>query len=164
METFDIIIIALIAIAGIMGIFKGFINQFISIAALFLGTWCSFKFSSFLTEKVTGWLNPDIAQNTLHIIMFAVIFILVLILAHFIGKLLEGLINLTMLGWLNRILGFLFGALKAIIILGIAAYVVNYLNGMFKIIPQDLLDSSKGYGFLMKFTQDFFPFLHKIFS
>lgn len=164
METLDIIIIGLIAIAGIMGIFKGFINQFVSIAALLLGTWCAFKFSWFLTGKVTGWLNPDIAQNTLHIIMFIVVFILVLIVAHFIGKLLEGLINLTMLGWLNRILGFLFGALKAIIILGIAMYVINYLNGMFKFIPQEMLDSSKGYGLLIKFTQDFFPFLHKIFS
>ena len=164
METLDIIIIALVAIAAIMGIFKGFINQFVSIAAILLGTWCAFKFAGFLTLKVADWFNLDIAQNTLHIIMFIVIFILVLILAQIIGKVLEGLIKLSMLGWLNRILGLLFGALKAIIILGIVAYIVNYLNGTLKIIPQELLASSKGYAFLMHFTQDFFPFLHKIFS
>lgn len=164
MEILDIILLALVAVAGIIGIFKGFVNQITSIAALILGIWCASKFTGFMAGKVTGWLDLEISQNTLHIVMFIVIFIIVLILAHFLGKAIEGLIKLTMLGWLNRLLGFLFGAFKAIIILGIAAYATDYLNGMFKIIPEDLLASSKGYGFLMHFTQDFFPFLHKIFS
>ena len=164
MEILDIIILALVAVAGIIGIFKGFVNQITSIAALILGIWCASKFTGFLTGKVSGWFNLDIAQNTLHIITFIVIFIIVLILAHFLGKGIEGLIKLSLLGWLNRLLGFLFGAFKAIIILSIAVYAINYLNGMLNLIPNELLASSKGYGFLMHFTQNFFPFLHKIFS
>ncbi len=164
MEILDIIILAIIAGAGIWGIFKGFVNQITSIAALLLGTWCAFEFTGLVTEKVTGWFNLNIAQNTLHIILFIIIFIVVLILAHLAGKGIEGIVKLSMLGWLNRLLGFLFGAFKAIIILGIIIYAVNYLNSLVKIIPQDFINSSKGYGLLLHFTQDFFPFLHKIFS
>ena len=164
MEILDIIILAVIITAGIIGIFKGFINQITSIAALILGIWCTSKFTGSLTGKVSGWFNLEIAHNTLYIIMFIVIFIIVLILAHFLCKGVEKLIKLSMLEWLNRLLGFLFGAFKAIIILGIAVYAINYLNSTFKFIPLELLSSSTGYGFLTHFTQEFFPFLHKIFS
>ena len=164
MATLDIIIIAIVIAAAIWGLFKGFISQAVSIVALVLGIWCASRFTGFLTSKVNGWFNLDIAQNTLHIILFAVIFIVVVILAHFIGKGIESIVKLSLLGWINRLLGFLFGALKAIVILGIAVYAINYLNNTFNLIPREIFSNSKGYGFLLHFTKEFFPFLHNLFS
>lgn len=160
----DIVIFASIAAGAVFGIFKGFVRQIVSIAALVLGAWCAGKFTADLAAAIKGWFSLEIAQQTLHIIAFVIIFILVIILAHFIGRGIESIIKLSMLGWLNRILGFLFGALKAIIILSVAAYAVEYLNGMFKIIPQDILAKSEGYGFLTTFAHKFFPFLNNYFS
>lgn len=160
----DIIILVIIAASAVWGIFKGFVRQIVSIAALLLGVWCAFKFTAYLSAQAKELLSLSIAQNTLHIIMFVVIFILVMILAHFIGKGIEGIVKLSMLGWLNRLLGFLFGALKATIILSIAAYLINYLNNMFHIIPQDIFSGSRGYAFLEHFHRNIFPFLEKIFS
>ena len=160
----DIIIFVIIAASAIWGLFKGFVRQIVSIAALLLGVYCAFKFTAYLSAQVKELLSLSIAQNTLHIIMFVIIFIIVLILAHLIGKGIEGIIKLSMLGWLNRILGFLFGAIKASIILSIAVYVINYLNNLLHIIPQSVFDSSKGYTFLEQFSQQIFPYLQKIFS
>lgn len=160
----DIIILVIIAASAVWGIFKGFVRQIVSIAALLLGIWCAFKFTAYLSAQAKELLSLSIAQNTLHIIMFVVIFIIVMILAHFIGKGIEGIIKLSLLGWLNRLLGFLFGALKATIILSVAVYLINHLNNMFHLIPQGILDGSKGYAFLEHFHRNFFPFLEKIFS
>lgn len=160
----DIIILVIIAASAVWGIFKGFVRQIVSIAALLLGVWCAFKFTAYLSAQAKELLSLSIAQNTLHIIMFVVIFILVMILAHFIGKGIEGIVKLSMLGWLNRLLGFLFGALKATIILSIAAYLINYINNMLHIIPQDIFSGSRGYAFLEHFHRNIFPFLEKIFS
>jgi membrane protein required for colicin V production len=164
MATLDIIIIAIVLAAAIWGLFKGFISQAVSIVALVLGIWCACRFTGFLSSKVNGWFNLEIAQNTLHIILFAVILIVVVILAHFIGKGIESIVKLSLLGWVNRLLGLLFGALKAIVILGIAVSAINYLNSILNLIPQEVLNDSKGYGFLMHFTKEFFPFLHNLFS
>lgn len=160
----DIVIIVIIAASAVWGIFKGFVRQIVSIAALLLGIWCAFKFTAYLSAQAKELLSLSIAQNTLHIVMFVVIFIVVMILAHFLGKGIEGIIKLSMLGWLNRLLGFLFGALKATIVLGVAVYMVNYLNNLLHIIPESTFSGSKGYAFLEQFSQNIFPFLEKIFS
>ena len=164
MAVLDIIIITITVAAAIWGIFKGFISQIISILAIILGIWCASKFTGLLTAKAIGWFNLQIAQNTLNIISFAIIFIVVLILAHLLGKGIEKLVKLSLLGWVNRLLGLLFGALKAIIIMGIAVSAIEYLNGMFNFIPDSFLETSKGYAFLEHFSKEFFPFMHKLFS
>ncbi len=164
MEVLDIIIIAIILVAAIWGIFKGFVSQVISIAALVLGTLCASKFANLLTAKIIEWLKLEISQDTLKIIAFATIFILVVIIIQLIGKGIENLVKITTLGWVNRLLGLLFGALKAVIILGIAFSVINHLNGMFHLLPDDLFKDSKVCTLLENFTKDFFPFLNKLFS
>lgn len=160
----DIIIAIIIVAAAIWGTFKGFVKQILSIAGVLLGIWCGFRFSSWLTVEAKELLSLDIAQESLRIIAFAVIFIVVVILAHFIGKGIESIIKLSLLGWLNRLLGFVFGALKATIILSLAVYAINYINNIFHIIPKEILDGSKGYAFLEQFNRNIFPFLERIFS
>ncbi len=160
----DITILVIILATAVWGVFKGFVRQIVSIVSLLLGVWCAFKFSAWLSAEARELLSLTVAQNTLQIITFAVIFIIVVILTHFVGKGIEGIVKLTMLGWLNRLLGFLFGALKAIILLSIAAYLVNYLNSMLHIIPEDVFNGSKGYAFLEHFHRNIFPFLQKIFQ
>ena len=160
----DIIILLIIAASAIFGVFKGFVRQLVSIASLVLGIWCAGKFTGHLSTYIKDWLSLEMSQQTLHIILFIVIFILAVVIAHFLGKGVEGMIKLTMLGWLNRLLGFLFGAAKAIIILSVVVCAINWLNGTFHLIPEDFLAKSRGYALLADFAKEFFPFLQKYFS
>lgn len=164
MSTIDIIIAVIIVAAAIWGAFKGFVKQIISIVGLLLGIWCAFKFSAWLAAQTRELLSLTMAQDTLCIIAFAIIFLVVLILSNLIGKGIEKIIKLSMLGWINRLLGFLFGGVKATILLGLAVYVINYLNKMFNFIPKEVLAGSKGYAFLEQFNSNIFPFLERIFS
>ena len=160
----DIIILLIIAASAIFGVFKGFVRQLVSIASLVLGIWCAGKFTGYLSTYIKDWLSLEMSQQTLHIILFIVIFILAVVIAHFLGKGVEGMIKLTMLGWLNRLLGFLFGAAKAIIILSVVVCAINWINGTFHLIPEDFLAKSRGYALLADFAKEFFPFLQKYFS
>lgn len=160
----DIIILIIIVGSAIWGIFKGFVSQIVSLAALVLGVWCAFKFSGYLSAQVKEFLSISAAQSTLHIIMFIVILILVLIAGHFLGKALEGIIKLSMLDWLNRLLGFVFAGVKSVIILSLIAYVITYLNNIWDFIPRETLDGSKGYRFLTDFSAKVFPYLQNIFK
>ena len=160
----DIIILVIVAASAIWGIFKGFVTQIASIAALLLGLWCAFKFTAPLSAQITEFLSLDIDRNIMHVIIFAAIFMAIVIAAHFIGKGIEGILKLGMLGWLNRLLGFLFGAIKATILLSIVAYIVNYANNLLHIAPQSIFSESQAYTFLLDFQQKIFPFLEKIFS
>lgn len=160
----DILIMVIVVASAVWGTFKGFVRQIVSILALVLGVWCAFKFTAFLSSFIMDMLSLSIAQNTLHIIMFVVILIVVIILANLIGKGIEGIIKLSLLGWLNRLLGFVFGALKAVILLSLLVYIINYLNSVVEIIPKEIFASSKGYALLQQFHSNFFPFLEKIFS
>jgi membrane protein required for colicin V production len=160
----DIIILVIIAASAIWGIFKGFVTQIVSIAAMLLGLWCAFRFTAQLSAQVKELLSLELAQDIMHVIMFAIILLAVMIVSHFIGKGIEKIIQLSMLGWLNRLLGFLFGAIKATILLSVVAYIVNYANNLLHIIPQGVFADSKGYTFLIHFQQNIFPFLENIFS
>lgn len=160
----DIIILVIVAASAIWGIFKGFVRQIASVAALLLGLWCAFKFTSPLSTEIKEFLSLQVAQNVMNVIIFAAIFLVVMILSHFIGKGIEGILKLSMLGWLNRLLGFLFGAIKATILLSVVAYVINYANNLLHIIPQGIFSESQAYTFLLNFQQKIFPFLEKLFS
>lgn len=164
MSTVDIIIAVIIVGAAVWGAFKGFVKQAISILGVLLGIWGGVKFSAYLATQTKELLSLSAAQNTLQIIAFAVIFIVVLILTYFIGKGIEKIVKLSLLGWVNRLLGFLFGGAKATILLGLAVYALNYLNKLFHFIPKEIIDGSKGYAFLEQFNRNIFPFLERIFS
>lgn len=160
----DITILVIVAASAIWGIFKGFVTQIVSIASLLLGLWCAFRFTAPLSNKVKELLSLEVTQDILHVIIFAVILLAVMIVSHFIGKGIEGILKLSMLGWLNRLLGFLFGALKATILLSVVAYIVNYANNLLHIIPEGTFSGSHGYTLLLNFQQKIFPFLEQIFS
>ena len=160
----DIIILVIVAASAIWGIVKGFVRQIASIAALLLGLWCAFKFTAPISAEIKEFLSLEIEQNVMHVIIFAAIFLLVMIASHFISKGIESILKLSMLGWLNRLFGFLFGAIKATILLSVIAYIVNYANNLLHIIPQGIFSESQAYTFLLNFQQKIFPFLEKIFS
>lgn len=158
----DIIILIIILASAIWGIFKGFISQIVSILALILGVWCAFRFSGFFSGEIKDLFSLSVAQSTLHIIIFIIILILVIIIGHFLGKALEGIVKISMLDWLNRLLGFVFAAIKTIMILSLIVYVINYLNNIWDFIPKDTLANSKGYYFLTNFSTKIFPYLQSI--
>lgn len=156
----DTILILIILISAFWGMFKGFISQIISIIALIIGVWCAFKFSNYLALNIKEFFSITSSSTVLQVVIFIAILLIVMIIGKFLARGLETLIKISMLGWLNKLLGFIFAALKAIIILGLVCYAIKYCNDLFNFIPNKYLETSKCYTNLISLTNRIFPYLN----
>ena len=160
MSILDIILIICFIPALINGIRKGFISQVLSLVAMIGGVWLAFEFSS----VVSGWLSQYISTNAniLHIASFALIMICVFIAIGLICRLLEGILDFIMLGWLNKLLGIAFAFLKTALIVGLVIMLFNSLNDNFHLIQEETLAESVLYGPLKNLAYTVFPYLKEM--
>ncbi len=109
MNTLDLILAIPILIGAYGGFKKGFIVGVLSLLALILGVFGGFYFlnwgvSILISEfGLTGKLIPILA--------FIIIFIAIIFIVNFIGKLLKKFVQMILLGGVDKIAGALMGAL-----------------------------------------------------
>ena len=157
MNILDIILLVCFVPAIFQGIRKGFIAQAVSIISILLGIWASAQFA----DVVSGWIAQYItaSEQALRLVAFALILVLVFLVLAALGKMLEGVIRLVMLGWLNKLLGVIFALLKTGLIVGLAIMVFDSLNDNLKIVEDAVLNESILYPPLKKTAFEVFPYL-----
>ena len=160
MNILDIIILICLIPSIIQGIRKGFISQVVSIISLIAGVWASAKFA----DMVGTWLGQYLtaSEQVLKIVAFALILILVFVVLGIIGKLLEGIFNLIMLGWLNKLLGVVFAAVKCLLIIGLVILAFNSLNTNFNLVNPETLSDSILYPIIKDVADKVFPYLQSL--
>ena len=126
MNIIDIIILIPMAWFAYTGFKKGLVIGIASLAALILGIYAALYFSGIVAGFLTDSLH--VKTDYLPVISFVVTFIGVVVLIHFLGKLLEKLINLVALGFLNKLSGAVFGVLKAAIFLSVIILIINHFD------------------------------------
>lgn len=161
MGTIDIIILACFLPAVVIGLKDGFVRQLVALSALILGLYLSVRFSAPVGQWITErWhLEPF----WIKVISFSAIFIAVALVLSLLGKLLEKVLKITMLGWLNRILGLVFAIITTALVLGTIIYVVNSANGMLEFIPEEKIAESRLYKPLLHLVETAFPYLKSLF-
>ncbi len=160
MNILDIILLLCFVPALIQGFRKGFISQVIGIVSLILGVWMSARFAN----VVGNWIGQYIqgSEQVLRLVAFTLIFIVVIAALTLLGKALEGVIKLIMLGWLNRLLGVLFSLLKAGLIVGLVIMAFCSLNDTFHFVSEEYLGSSAIFPPLKKLAYNVFPYLKEL--
>lgn len=101
---------------------KGAIFEFTNLFGLAFGIWAAFRFC----RRVMAWLSFE--GDTAILIAFFVTFVAVVVLAHLLGKLIEGVVKLVKVGLLNNLLGALFGLLQGLCILSVLLYYVALID------------------------------------
>lgn len=162
MNVIDIILLICFVPAVIMGLRKGFIAQVIAIISIILGIWLSFQFSAALSGWFGQWIESS--ETILHVISFAVILIIVILLLGLAGKLLEASIKIILLGWLNRLLGVVFAILKYALVLGLLVMLFDSLNESIHIVRKDVIDGSLLYRPFLSMANSIFPYLKELVS
>ncbi len=162
MNILDIIILICLIPAVVQGLKKGFISQAISIISIIVGIWASARFATVTTEYLAQYITAS--EQVLKVISFAVILIGVFLVLGLIGRMLEGLFRLVMLGWLNKLLGVIFSALKCLLILGIVALIFNTINTRFGFVKPEVLSDSVLYPIIKDTADNVFPYLKSIFT
>ena len=76
------------------------------------------------------------------VVSFIITFIVVVFLVYAVGKLLEKLINLVALGFLNKIAGAVFGLLKGAVLISVVLMIINHFN-------EDLISEEKRSGSML---------------
>ena len=161
MGTIDIVILACFLPAVFIGLKNGFIRQVVAFGVIALGITLSLRFS----DLVGGWLQERVKIEPFWIkaISFAIVFIIVALVLNLLGKLVEKVFDIAMLGWLNRLLGLVVAIATFALLIGTLIYVLNSANELVKFIPEEKISESRFWGPLLQFVQKVFPYLKSLF-
>lgn len=120
MEAFiEYVTITALIIGAILGAVKGFTALFFSWFGLIGGVIFSHQFSLGLMYR----LLPQYTHNKVYIILFAVfVFVVIYILAVMLGHFVSRVIYTFQLSFLNHILGIILGTIQAMLIIGLFNY------------------------------------------
>ena len=158
MNTADIIILAAVILPGIItGVKRGFIHQALSIVAIWVGALLAGKFTPDVCKLLSGL--DSIPENARRVLAFVLIFIASYILLFMLASLIEKVLKSLNAGFLDKLLGVIFGVAKLSLVAGLICVVLNSVNAKTGIIPQETLDSSVLYKALGDFTESIIPYL-----
>lgn len=160
MTTIDIIILIVIAAGAVMGLFKGVIKQLATIVGLIVGLIAAKALYMSLAEKLCPTLTDS--MTFAQIISFIMIWIAVPLGFTLISLLFSRALDAISLGWINRLLGMLLGALKYFILVGLFINVLEFVDSDNRLIHQTKKQESVLYYTTKNFVGMFFPAVKKV--
>ena len=128
MNLVDLVIIAIISIGIIRGYSKGLIIEFSSFFGIFISFIISGNIDGVLSKELIKFINLNI--DILDTLSFILVFIISYSLIILFAKGFTRLAKIVYLGFLNSLMGGLFGGLKLLLILLIITKVIFSLNLM----------------------------------
>lgn len=116
---FDVVVGVLILFLAIRGVINGFIREFFGLAGIVGGVYLASVYGgnvgAWISENVYVFKNP----SAVTLIGFLVLLVVIWVGALLIAEVLQRLVSLSALSVVNRLLGFVFGALKVFVIFAI---------------------------------------------
>ncbi|WGH74915.1 CvpA family protein [Tenacibaculum tangerinum] len=159
MNTFDIIIAALLLFGFVRGLMKGLFVEVASLVALVAGVYGAIHFSYFIGD----WLKNSVTWDEKYVSLaaFAITFVVIIVIIALLGKILTKIADFASLGILNKILGGVFGALKIGLILSVIFIFFGKMNDTIPFVKQETLDKSILYKPVKKIAPTIFPSIIK---
>ncbi len=141
----DVVVLLLLLLAIFKGLRKGLIVAVFTFLAFIIGLAAALKLSTAMAAYIGD--NVAISQRWLPFIAFILVFIIVALLIRLGAKLLQGAVQMAMLGWVNRIGGVLFYILIYFFIFSLLLFYATQLT----IIKPSTIQASVSYGFIQPF-------------
>lgn len=125
MEAFDIIVLLIVGVTAITGFMRGFVQEVLALVAWILAVLAIYYFHGLLTEGLAGYVASETGAA---ILAFALLMLVPYAVVKFASKWVGDASRKSVLGPIDRLLGFGFGAIKGIIIvvLGFTVLVLGY--------------------------------------
>ena len=125
MHMIDMLIVGVIAVSALIGLFRGFFPELLSLLTWVLAVWTGWNFSDLVEPYLVGKLNSPFLELW---VSRGVIFVFVLLIGGLIGQLVALVIRRTGLSGTDRSLGFLFGLVRGVLIFGVVVLFAGTLN------------------------------------
>ncbi len=158
MNYIDIILGIFLLWGAIKGFKNGLIIETASLVALFLGIYGALRFSYYTSDLLVDKFH--LTTQYLYIISFIITFVVIVILVHWLAKVLDKLIKAIAMGFINRLTGVLFGIIKVAFILSLLLLLINSLDRKAHFLPQDEVNKSVLYQPVSRFAPALFMYLH----
>lgn len=127
MNTIDIVILVFLLIGAYTGFRRGMLMEVISLVAFFAAILAGIKLLDWginvLSEYIEGY------DSLLPIIAFTIIFIGIIVLLNLLGKAVKKIIDMTLLGSLDDIIGSLMGIVKWALFISIFFWIFESFGG-----------------------------------
>ena len=138
----DLILVILLILAAIRGYRRGLIVGVFSFIAIIIGLAAAIKLSAVVANYVGA--SVKISDQWLPVISFAIVFIIVVLLIRWGANLIQRTVEITMLGWVNRLGGVVFYAAIYIIVFS----VLLFYAGQIHLIQPATIEKSATYAYL----------------
>jgi membrane protein required for colicin V production len=93
------------------------------------------------------------------ILSFIITFMIIVVVIHFIGLLVDKLMEAIALGFVNRLLGILFGLVKSVLILSVVFTLLNAIDSHRKFLPKEKIERSMLYNPISDIAPAIFPII-----
>jgi membrane protein required for colicin V production len=157
MNWLDAIIVVILILSLVTGFINGLVKEVASLAALILGIWGAIKFSTFTAEKLYDYF--DMTGRYVGVIAFLITFGIIVVIIHFIGILADKVVSAASLGFINRILGIVFGLIKSMLIMSVFFVVLNAIDARRPFLPKKTIEESKFYNPISDIAPAIFPII-----
>lgn len=143
MSWLDILILLPLLIGLERGLMKGLIVEVSSIVAILLG----FFGAKYWSAAFASWLMQqfDWSETVCIVVAYALLFAGIALGLNIVARLLSKLFQKIQLGWLNRLLGGIFGTAKWGIVIVALVLCVHNLDKQFQFIQPELREKSVVY-------------------
>ena len=124
MVGLDLVIVVFCAFLVAKGIWKGFVKEIAGIVAVIGGVAVSFLFHA----QVQPYISAFVGEKYIQLVSYVIIFLGFYLIVMMLGKLLDKILRSIMLGGINRVLGALFGLIKACFWLTLLAFAYTKIH------------------------------------
>lgn len=155
MSIFDIIVTAVLLYGFIKGIKEGLFVEAASLVSLILGVYGAIRFSYIAGDYIHQKLDWE--ERYITILAFALTFAIIVIVISLFGKLLTKIADFAHLGWINKIAGGAFGALKWALIFSVVLMVFDKLNSSIQIVSEQTKQNTILYQPIKNLAVTLFP-------
>ena len=155
MNSLDYILLIPLLYGLYRGFTKGLIIELASLLALILGIYGALHFSSFTFEFISDYV--EIKTVYLQLASYGLTFLIIVMVISLTGKALTMLIKLVALGFINRMMGAIFGSIKVLLILSVFILFFDRFNKQFGMVKDEVLDASLLYNPIRIQAEQFYP-------
>ena len=125
MTPVDYVIVFLTLVSALVGVWRGFTSEALSLLTLLAAIGLAWTFADALEPSLGGWASAaEVRLWTARVIIFVV----VLVIGGLVSWLARKLIRHTGLSGLDRTLGAAFGLLRAAVLVGLAVIVLQFVE------------------------------------
>lgn len=141
----------------VRGLMSGFIRSLSVFVGLILGIYLAHVYASDLSPTISEWFTIS-AKQCLSL-SYVIIFIAVMLFVAIAARILDKFVHLILLGWLNKLLGALFGFFKWAIILSFFVMLIEYANSKFEFLSQEKKSESLLYEPIKEIVPTIMPYV-----